>query len=371
MTNHGRKLSPAMIPRSVNILGCDNGGGLTRDITLLSESLAAEGCTVFVNRLYRSGGQSRFSRAARRVYASRIGKVAVERAGCRPPYSLNIHLEGPEPGCFWLARRNVLIPNQEMFTHSSIPHLTGVAEVWAKTRIAQRLFAQLGCRVQFVGWSSVDRRDPPIKGSREHAGLHVAGSSAVKGTDALLDVWERNPNWPILRVLRRSHNYAGSALPWRARDSAPNIEMITERLDESTLRCLQNNSALYICPSQAEGFGHIILEGLSVGGVVITTDAPPMNELVTPDAGLLVAVERTEPMGVGERYFVNLDDLERKIRRALEMSQAERDAFGRAARARFEAIDQAFRSRIKACLNAVLEAPPRDAADPTMAVNEE
>ena len=147
--------------------------------------------------------------------------------------------------------------------------------------------------------------------------------------------------------------------------------MITDRVEDHALCRLQNESALYLCPSEAEGFGHIILEGLSVGGVVITTDAPPMNELVTPDAGLLVAVERTEPMGIGERYFVNLDDLERKIRRALEMSQTERAAFGRAARARFEAIDQAFRSRIKACLNAVLEAPPHEAADAKMAVDEE
>jgi glycosyltransferase involved in cell wall biosynthesis len=160
-------------------------------------------------------------------------------------------------------------------------------------------------------------------------------------------------------------------LPWREREAVANIEMITERVDEATLRRLQNESALYLCPSEAEGFGHIILEGLSVGGVVITTDAPPMNELVTPDAGLLVAVERTEPMGIGERYFVNLDDLERKIRRALEMSQTERAAFGRAARARFEAIDQTFRSRIKTCLNAVLSAAPSEAADSSVAMNEE
>ena len=172
-------------------------------------------------------------------------------------------------------------------------------------------------------------------------------------------------------MLRRPHNYFGRTLPWREREVVPNIEMITERVDEATLRRLQNESALYLCPSEAEGFGHIILEGLSVGGVVITTDAPPMSELVTPDTGLLVAVERTEPMGIGQRYFVNLEDLERTIRRALAMSQAERDVLGRAARARFEAIDQAFRSRIKACLNAIFSAAPSEAADSAVAMNEE
>ena len=358
--------------RSVNIIGWDNGGGLSRDIALLREVLEAEGCAVFVNRMYRGERPlPSLFRAAKRLWASRIGKLAVERVGWRPPYALNIHLEEPQPGYFWLARRNVLIPNQEMITLRSIPHLSHFAEVWAKTRISQKLFSQLGCSVRFLGWSGVDRRQAGAGGSKLNVGLHVAGSSTAKGTDALLDVWGRNSSWPTLKVLRRPHNYIGRAVPWRERDALPNIEMITGRVEEQALRRLQNESALYVCPSEAEGFGHIILEGLSVGGVVITTDAPPMNELVTPDAGLLVAVERFEPMGIGERYFVSHDDLERKIGHALAMSQAERDALGHAARARFEAIDQAFRSRIKACLNAVLEGPPREPTDMTMAVNEE
>ena len=358
--------------RSVNIIGWDNGGGLSRDIALLREVLEAEGCTVFLNRNYHGARSiSAAARGSMRLRATRFGKAAVARAGFRPPFELNLHLEDVQPGYFWLAERNVLIPNQEWFGPASTPHLASVTEVWAKSRCAHRLFAQIGCTVRMLGWTSEDRRVSGATGPKECVGLHVAGSSTGKGTDAVLEVWARNPGWPTLRVLRRPHNYFGRTLPWRQRESVPNIEMITDRMDEGTLRRLQNDSALYLCPSEAEGFGHIILEGLSVGGVVITTDAPPMNELVTPDAGLLVAVECTEPMGIGERYFVNLDDLERKIRRALEMSQAERDAFGRAARARFEAIDQAFRSQIKVCLNAVLEAPPREPTDMTLAVNEE
>ena len=358
--------------RSVNIIGWDNGGGLSRDIALLREVLEAEGCTVYLNCGYRGVRHlTAWRRALRRLHVSRFGKAVVSRAGFRTPFDLNIHVQEPQPGYFWLAPRNVLIPNQEWFGPAFRAHLPGITEVWVKSRLAQRIFSQLGCTVRWLGWTSEDRRMPGMGSHKECVGLHVAGSSIGKGTDAVLDVWARHPDWPTLRVLRRQHDYAGRILPWHERESLPNIETITERLDESALRRLQNESALYLCPSQAEGFGHIILEGLSVGGVVITTDAPPMNELVTPDAGLLVAVERTEPMGIGERYFVNLDDLEGKIRRALEMSQTERAAFGRAARARFEAIDQAFRSRIKACLNAVLEAPPHEAADAKMAVDEE
>ncbi|MGC8519317.1 MAG: glycosyltransferase [Steroidobacteraceae bacterium] len=360
-----------MMKRSVNIIGWDNGGGLSRDIALLRQVLEAEGCRVFLNRAYRGAAPLRwFSRAVRRLYASRFGAVAVGWAGFRSPYELNIHLEEPQAGYFWLAERNVLIPNQEMFTPRSIPHLAGVTEVWVKTRVAEQLFARLGCQVRFLGWSSEDRLAHGSADPKANLGLHVAGSSTGKGTDAVLDVWERNPGWPTLRVLRRPQNYLGRTVRWRERESTPNIEIITDRVEEGVLRRLQNTSAIYLCPSEAEGFGHIILEGLSVGSVVITTDAPPMNELVTADAGLLVQVERSEPMGIGERYFVNHDDLERKIGRALSMSQDEREAFGRAARSRFEAIDQAFRVRIKECVNAILQGPPEESVHASIARSE-
>ena len=360
-----------MMKRSVNIIGWDNGGGLSRDIALLREVLEAEGCRVFLNRRYCGVQTLSFAaRAGMRLRATRLGK-AVSRAGVRPPYELNIHLEELQPGYFWLARRNVLIPNQEWFSSASTAHLARITEVWAKTRLAHRLFSQLGCAVHMLGWTSEDRRVPGLTGPKADVGLHVAGSSTGKGTDAVLDVWARNPGWPLLRVLRRPHNYFGRTLPWRERAPVSNIEIVTERMDEETLRRLQSSSALYLCPSEAEGFGHIILEGMSVGGVIITIDAPPMNELVTPDAGLLAEVERTEPMGIGKRYFVNHDDLERKIRRALSMSQTEREAFGQAARARFEAIDQAFRVRIKEVVNAIFDGPPREPADTSIALSQQ
>ena len=183
-----------MMKRSVNIIGWDNGGGLSRDIALLREVLEAEGCTVFLNRNYHgTRSLSAASRASMRLRATRFGKAAVARAGFRPPFDLNIHLEDLQPGYFWLAERNVLIPNQEWFGPASKQHLAGITEVWAKSRLAHRLFAQIGCAVRMVGWTSEDRRVRGTLGRKELVALHVAGSSIGKGTDALLDVWARNP----------------------------------------------------------------------------------------------------------------------------------------------------------------------------------
>jgi glycosyltransferase involved in cell wall biosynthesis len=113
-------------------------------------------------------------------------------------------------------------------------------------------------------------------------------------------------------------------------------------LTDNQLRALQNASEVHVQPSQAEGYGHVIGEGMSCGAVVVTTDAPPMNELVGMDRGVLVRVDRSEPMRRGVRNFVDPVDLERKLSAVFAMSPSERETLGRAARAWYEAQHQRF-----------------------------
>lgn len=329
--------------QKANIIGWDNGGGLSRDIDVLHAALTALGWSVAVNgRRGRHASGSSVGRALGRV-RSRMARSALAAGLASPPFDLNLHLEEINGASLALARRNILIPNQEWLRDWCRPYLPRMDEVWVKTRYAGGLFAQLGCKVRLLGWEGVDRRAP---GARSLMGLHMAGASIAKGTEAVLDVWSEHPEWPLLRVLRRSRGYAGEPIAWRERPAAPNIQIIGERVDDRTLIRWQNESALHVCPSEAEGFGHNILEAMSVGAVVISTDAPPMNEIVTEGAGLLVAAERSEPMSLGRRYFVSRADLAARIRAALAMTDAEREAMGQAARARFEQNNGAFRARL-------------------------
>ena len=352
----GRHLD-LFVKTSINIIGWDNGGGLSRDIDILRESLAGEDVVIYVNeRLQRSGQGGLAVRLLRSLRRTGLGRFIIQRVLRCPKFDINVHLEDVRAEALWLARRNILIPNHECFSSQSCRYLVKVDEVWAKTKIAEQIFSNLGCEVRFLGWTSVDRR-ASRDGRSLLTALHIAGASTAKGTEAVLDVWGRNPGWPLLRVLRRKRDYAGNSLPWRERSMSQNILIIAERIGEHELLRMQNESALCICPSEAEGFGHVVLESLSAGGIVVTTDAPPMNELITAESGLLVRVDITKPMGLDRCYFVDLNDLEKRIRIALEMTDEQRARMGRAARARFETIDRAFRLRVKECLKTVLERP--------------
>ena len=62
-------------------------------------------------------------------------------------------------------------------------------------------------------------------------------------------------------------------------------------------------AGVYVCPSSTEGYGHYLNEGRSAGGIIITTDAAPMNELVSNgDNGLLVKVSHTVPSYVATGF---------------------------------------------------------------------
>jgi glycosyltransferase involved in cell wall biosynthesis len=268
---------------------------------------------------------------------------------------LNFHIEAVFPRQFSLAGRNIFIPNQDWFRESSRQHLVKIDSIFAKTRYAERLFSATGPKTAFIGWLSTDKYDADQVKTRSMAALHVAGSSTEKGTESVLDRWELHPEWPVLTVVRAKHHYTGAQLPWKPRSATRNIHLIEERITESELKALQNTHWLHVCPSAAEGYGHIIAEAMSVGAIVITTDGPPMNELVASDRGLLVSIARAEPMGLGSRYTIDPSDFDMQINRALHMPSQELLALGASARAWFLDSISSFPRRLDKEISQVLD----------------
>jgi len=87
---------------------------------------------------------------------------------------------------------------------------------------------------------------------------------------------------------------------------------------------------------------------------VVTLDAPPMNEMVTPERGALIAPSRTGTQSLATTYFYDEAALERAVERLLAMSDAELERMGAAARAWFEDNDRAFRVRIAEAVRALV-----------------
>ena len=156
--------------------------------------------------------------------------------------------------------------------------------------------------------------------------IHIVGSSPLKGTRALIDTWI-NKNIKEILIITANNKYGGNTklfkywkslkpkvkqLPesllhkWEEwlkitnnKDtklpqfetiySSGNIYFCGSILDYNVIQFLQSVADIHMCPSLIEGWGQYIDEGRRTKSVVLTLNAPPMNELVkNGDTGVLV-----------------------------------------------------------------------------------
>jgi hypothetical protein len=332
-------ITPAVTDRPIraNIIAWE-GGGLGTDLDVLSDVLRRIGCEVaFKGRKHRAPRHRVQSLAA-------TARVLVEQKLAaltkRPPFDMNLFIESVFPEQLPLARANYLLVHPEWFRDENIPHLGSLDALLCKTPSGIELLAGLPVAKRYVAWTSPDKRTVGHDRSGPLRCLHLAGASALKGTEAVVEVWSRHPEWPELTVVRNARRYGGEEAP--PLPPLPNVRYETQYLSSERLTEIQNACAVHVAPSQAEGYGHVIGEAMSCGAVVLTTDAAPMNELVSHDRGVLVRVSYAEPIRRSVRSFVDLDDLERKLSMVFAMSPAEREALGAGARAWYEAQDRRF-----------------------------
>jgi len=325
---------------TINLIARDNGFGLSRDLRLLAAALTASGHEVSICAV-RRGKLRRFGNAMR-VNAG--GAVRRLRGRSRHAFDANLMLEHVRSEYFPQARRNVLIPNPEWFLPADRAALAGIDRVFAKTQYTQTIFAAMGCELAFTGFTSGDRQQPAVP--RERAFFHLAGRSGTKNTQALLALWRSHPGWPRLTVVQDRHMAEHGV-------AAANIDHRIAHLPDDELRRLQNSHRFHLCPSQTEGFGHYLVEALSVGATTLTLDAAPMNELVTPERGVLVPVARTGMQYLATTNFFDDAAMASAIERVIGLTDLELDRLGSAARAWFLDNDRAFRTRLDNAIRAL------------------
>jgi hypothetical protein len=233
----------------------------------------------------------------------------------------------------------VLVPNPEWTDRRDVAMLGIADRVWAKTALAEELFVARGSRCLRIGFDSNDRLQQEV--TRLPYFLHLAGRSPLKGTQRLMALWQRHPDWPRLTVVQDTPAGRGGR-----QAAAANIVHERGFLSDQELRTLQNSHRFHLCLSEAEGWGHYIAEAMSVGAVTFTCDAPPMNELVGAERGVLVGVH------LGERHHLariaRFDEtaLEAAVGRSLGLGAAQLDAIGEAARRWFLINKQGFVARV-------------------------
>lgn len=267
--------------------------------------------------------------------------------GRRDPHAWILFLE--RVTARWLRRAGhyLLIPNQERYARRLVPLLTRIDHILCKTLHAQEIFAALHPSVHFIGFTSADRMQPDILPDYDRF-FHLAGGSALKGTQVLLDLWARHPEWPELTLVQH-RGAVPAGIP-------ANVSHVYRYLPDDELKALQNTCGVHLCPSRSEGWGHSIVEAMSCRALTITTDGPPMNELVRPDRGVLVPWYRTEPRKLGFNYDVDPACLERTIMETISRPASDKQTIGNVARRWFEENDRAFRGNLKRIVESIL--PP-------------
>ncbi|KAJ8525205.1 hypothetical protein ON010_g15910 [Phytophthora cinnamomi] len=202
-----------------------------------------------------------------------------------------------------------LMPNIEMIELTP-SHYWGVDAVLCKTRVCYdrvtRWYAENGnprnAKVFYTKHTSSDQAEFARRrlGSDSIAPkdfsdvkfIHTAGTSVWKGTRELVDCWVMASGLPQLNVYidDSAFNYLFPPSYKRKLDRARSpIHIEHGMLEPQDFSKLTAESAFFMCPSRSEGYGHYINQARASGGVVITTDAHPMNELIaSSEMGVLV-----------------------------------------------------------------------------------
>lgn len=286
----------------INIISRLNGSGLSKDVEILKSCISSP---------------TRF--------------VPFDAGGRAPMADINLFAEVFDPKNLDSAKKNYIIPNQEWFYDAWRKYIPAFDLILCKTKLAYRNFSAAGGKCVFTSFTSHDRY-LPIK--KLPVLFHCSNNSKTKGTQAIIDTYNRFKDLPRLTMLSK-----------KIKGSAPCIRKIDGFVEEKLFRIKQNQHQIHLCPSVSEGFGHYIVEAMSAKCVVITTDGAPMNEIITEDTGFLIPVSESVPFRMGDNHYFHEVDLINIIFEAVRSSDLK--AKGEAAREWYLENDRFFRQKIR------------------------
>lgn len=300
----------------INVFSSQNGKGLEASRQILKSELVELG---------------------HKIYERELNEVRNE--SCLK-VDVNIFFEIINPEWLALAKANWFIPNPECYVQD-VAILDQIDLFLCRTYEVERIFNSMNKRTYYIGFSSRDCHSALIEKDYRLC-FHAAGGSPLKGTKAILKAWSRKDHLANLTILI---HYS------LLHSEQPNMHWITERVSLSELRLLQNSCGIHLCPSETEGFGHYLMEAMSTGAVVITTDGPPMNEFIE-DKRCLVPCFKTAPCQLATRYFIDPEHLSKRIEDLMNLPYEELKEIGNRNRANYLQRTEEFHHNLKRLMTA-------------------
>jgi hypothetical protein len=291
------------------------------------------------------------------------------------------------------AEKSYIFINQEYIQDWDIARMLDKTVIpLCKTHESLKTLRKLGIiNAKYVGFGN-NRKNEYVDTITKcpHLFIHIVGASPMKGTRTLIDTWiQKKMNHPLI-ITANNKSYGNTNLfnywkslkpkvktlpdsllhkweewkhitntntntislpPFESLDSCE-IYFCNTVLDYNVIQFLQTVADVHMCPSLIEGWGQYIDEGRRAKAVVLTLDAPPMNELIcdrTDSAsGVLVKASKGPtmsqllPYGWRQYFTKNKDytkflyttyktttnDLYNGISRILKMSQEHKRQLG-------------------------------------------
>ena len=253
---------------------------------------------------------------------------------------VNIFLEVMVPEMLNFAPNNWLIPNSEWWRGEiGDLHINRINKVLCKTHDCYNIWQKkLSGRCVYIGFEASDFYQSTAE--KELSFLHLAGNSGTKNTEAVIEAW---------RQFRLPYKIDIVILNPAFRTLCFGVPGITyhQRIAESHVHHAINSHLFHLIPAQYEGYGQALHEALGCGGIVITTNAPPMNEFAGIPRELMIPSSGTFEKSLAICHSVTPEGVAEAVMRAAALSKDQTRFMSAAARQAFLDDREAFRVAFK------------------------
>ena len=186
--------------------------------------------------------------------------------------------------------------------------------------------------------------------------VHNRGTSPYKNTIDILKTWKLYSELPKLTfkyskiLFPEQKNVLEECIKENAK-----INVISEKLMDNEYKNFLEKYEIFLCPSFNEGFGHYINEARGMGKLIISIDAPPMNELIIDNYnGFLVKPNIRGIFSISQGFIETNNsfhfdpkDLYEKIKYVMNISDKKRTRIKKNAIESFKELDILSKRRIK------------------------